>query len=470
MLDICFAGQVVARRSAFLLVAFTVNTALPQSDSSLESSLPQNLATRTLGKDWPSFLGPRRDGKSLEEGILTNWPVEGPPIVWKTEMGTGYTACAISRGRCFVFDRIDDRLRLRCLNSENGTEIWNYTFPTTYSDLLGYDNGPRSSPVVDGPRVFVLGPQGKLHAVDVETGKKIWQVDTGSDFGVVPNFFGVGSTPLVVGNRLLLMVGGSPPESADLSPRHLDRVIPNGSAVVAFDKRTGEVLYRVGEALASYASLQATQVGDQTWGLAFCRGGLLAFDVDQGKVEFLFPWRAKRLESVNASTPVVVGERVFLSEAYGPGSCLLALRPGGQNVVWQDAPKSRKKKMMAHWATPVFHNGYLYGCSGQYRGNAELRCLHFSTGEVVWKHAGLARTSLTYVDNHLVCLSETGILRLIRATPSEYDSVAETDLRNEQGVKLLKEPAWTAPVISHGLLYVRGAGQLVCLELIPAYR
>ncbi len=172
----------------------------------------------------------------------------------------------------------------------------------------------------------------------------------------------------------------------------------------------------------------------------------------------------------------MVGNQVFISETYGPGAALLQVKPGEASVIWSDAKRRRDKAMQTHWNTAIHHDGFLYGSSGRHTENAELRCIEWSTGAIKWTEPGLTRASLLYADGHFICLSEDGTLRLLRATPEKYDVVAEAILEeakpkdNAFGFRpnrLLKYPAWAAPVLSHGLLYVRGADRLVCLELIP---
>jgi hypothetical protein len=161
----------------------------------------------------------------------------------------------------------------------------------------------------------------------------------------------------------------------------------------------------------------------------------------------------------------VVGDEVFISETYGPGSSLLRVKPGACEVVWADPP-GRDQAMQTHWNTPIYHQGYLYGSSGRYAGNAELRCIEWKTGKRMWSKPGLKRASLLYVDGHFVCLSEDGVLRLVKATEKEYVQVAQAVVRETpDGPALIKPPAWAAPVLSHGLLYVRGDDRLVCMRL-----
>ncbi len=424
-----------------------------------------NLARRTQGEDWADFLGPGRTGRSPETGIRTDWS-KGLPLVWTRELGTSYGIGTVSRGRYFQFDRFENRARLYALNAETGEELWRHEYPTHYRDMYGYNGGPRTTPVVDGGHIYALGADGVLLCVEAETGKEVWQVDTNEKFGVVQNFFGVGSTPIVSGDLLLVMVGGSPASSREVPEGALDRVEPNGSGVVAFDKRTGEVKYQLGEELASYASLQTAKIGGRNWCLAFCRGGLLAFEPAAGMETLHYPWRARILESVNASMPVVVDDEIFISETYGPGSALLKLAGGKLETVWADDARSREKAMQTHWNTCIYHEGFLYGSSGRHAHEAEVRCIEWKTGKVRWSEPGLSRCSLTYIDGHLLCLGEYGTLHLLRATPERFEQVAEWTPA-ENGEQLLNAPAWAAPIVSRGLLYLRGDDRLLCAELIP---
>jgi hypothetical protein len=436
---------------------------VPEVKTGPDAPLPKDLRTRTTGEDWPRFLGPTGDSVSSEKGILTDWPRTGPRIVWEMTVGEGYAMPSISRGRLFHFDRIRNTARLRAFESETGKELWEFTYPTVYRDRYNYSGGPRCCPVVDRDRVYVYGPEGMLHCLRAEDGKVIWKVDTAADFGIVQNFFGVGSSPVIEGDLLLAMVGGSPKESQEAP---FDEVKPNGTALVAFDKYTGQVKWKTGDELASYSSLVVANVGGQRLCLAFCRGGLLAVEPATGKEVFHYPYRAKDYESVNAANPVVVGNRVLLSETYGPGSVLLEIEKGKPNVVWSDAKKGRDKSLQSHWATPIVVDGFVYGCSGRHTPDAEFRCVELATGKVQWSVEDFKRTSFLRVDGHLIVLSEDGILRLVKIDLQKYVEVAKVQLGGRED-PLLTSPCWAAPILSHGLLYVRGRDHLVCLDLIP---
>lgn len=432
--------------------------------------LPKDLRTRRTGSDWPGFLGPTGDSVSTEKGILSPWAKEGPRIVWDKETGEGYGMPSISSGRLFLFDRIGNRARLRCFKSETGDPLWTFEYPTHYRDLYRYSGGPRCCPVVDGDRVYLYGVEGMLHCLRVEDGKLVWRVDTIADFDVRQNFFGVGSTPVVEGDLLLAQVGGSPKDD----PARNAQQWPKGadSGIVAFDKYTGKVRYHVTDELASYSVPVLATIDGRRWCFVFARGGLVGLEPASGKVRFHFPWRARMLESAIASNPVVVRNRVFISECYGPGSALLEIKGDKYKEVWTDQDKGlREQSMRCHWNTSIHVGGYLYGCSGRHPEEAQLRCIELATGKVMWRQRGLTRTSLLLVDNHFICLSEDGILRLLKVNPEKYEEVSSVELKTKDNFgrpqPLLNEPCWAAPILSHGLLYVRGADRLVCLELIP---
>ncbi len=436
-----------------------------------EDTLPPDLRTRADGSDWPGFLGPNRDSKSPEIGVRTDWKTDPPPLLWHVELGEGYAAPSVARGRLFHFTRVGSRARLVAVRADTGRELWRSEYRTDYEDYYGYDGGPRAAPLVDGPRVHAVGADGVLRCHLTLDGQVLWERDLHAEYGVQQNFFGVASSPWIEDDLLIVAVGGSPPGSPGI---HSGRVKPNGTALVAFDKRTGEERYRLGDDLASYASPVVRDVEGKRRGFHFARSGLIVFDPKEGRELAGFGWRAHRLSSVNAANPVVVGSRVLLTESYEKGAVLLAYDDdpeddvAGLRPLWQDGP--RNQAIAAHWNTPVHHEGVVYVSSGEKSPNAELRAVDLPTGEVHWSQPRLARVQLLHVDGHLVVLSEVGDLFLVRATPESYQQVAHLRLRAEvdgRNVDLLRHPAWAAPVLAHGVLYVRGRGRLAALELIP---
>jgi outer membrane protein assembly factor BamB len=427
---------------------------LPAFPLTLALTLPLRAA------DWPTFLGPTRDNVSTEKGIIAPWPKEGLKKVWECELGIGYPPPVIAGGKLFHADRFDDNIRLTARDAATGKVLWKYEYPTEYVDRYSYEPGPRASPVVDGERVYLYGPDGVLCCLSVADGKEVWKVETKAKYFFHQNFFGAGSVPLIDGDLIIVPVGGSAK-----GPRPLDfrDVKPNDTALVAFDKKTGAVKYATGDELASYSSPIVATIDGKRLGLYFARGGLMGFDPQTGKTAFHYKWRAKVEESVNASNPVVVGDKVLISECYGTGSAFLDLKGGKPKEVWTDADKDAIDRSLAcHWNTPVHVGGFVYGSSARHTEDADIRCVELATGDVKWRKKRTKRCSLTLVDGHFICLSEYGELALLKPNPEKYEEISKYT------VPELEYPCWAAPVVSNGLLYVRGKEKLLALELIPA--
>ncbi len=414
------------------------------------------------GTDWPTFLGPNADNSSPDKGILTAWPKDGLKKVWECRLGDGYAPPVVADGRLFHFDRFDDNCTLTARNAETGKLLWKFAYHTDYEDFYGYDPGPRACPVTDGERVFILGPEGMLYCVTVADGKEVWKVDTKKTYHVHQNFFGVGSVPLVVGDLLIVAVGGSPDGKRPLDLRD---ATGNGSGVVAFDKTTGKEKWKATDELASYSSpVLATFHGKKTV-LHFARGGLIGLDPETGKERFNFPWRAKIQESVNAANPVVVGDTILLTECYEKGAVLLRVTKDFKvETVWSDEEaEGNAKALRGHWCTPVVDGKYAYGSSGRHEPEGDVRCVELATGEVKWKQARTRRSTITKIDGHLIVLTEDGTLMLVKPNAEKFEKVAEWSEKDNPD---LRSPCWAPPVVARGLMYVRGKGKLCCYELM----
>jgi outer membrane protein assembly factor BamB len=428
-----------------------------------------DLSTRP-GEDWAAFLGPTANGISGISGIATPWPAAGPRVVWHAPLGEGYCAPAVARGRLVMFDRVGESMRTRCLEAETGRPLWEHAYPSDYRDTFGYDGGPRAAPVIHGDRVLTFGPEGRLECRSLADGASLWHIDTSADYHVVQNFFGVGAAPLVIaiegGGIVVVQVGGSRPGSAPPAPERLDLVKGLDSGLVAFDLATGRERWRASAQLASYAAPVLATIKGKPRIVAWMRDDLLVVDPATGGVVAEFRWRADELFSAVAASPVVANDQVLLSECYGPGSVLLDLAGGDPRVVRRDRNPRPRKALMAHWATPVFHEGHMYGSSGRNAGDALVSCVEWETGAVKWTEPGLGRASMVLADGHLVVLGEFGDLVLARAAPEAFAVVSRAKLVADDSTPLLAPPCWAAPVVARGLLYVRGAGRMVCVDLL----
>ena len=466
----------MVRSTAILFVAIALIT--PSSPLPAAEPAPAaDLSTRE-GEDWGTFLGPSGTGSSSLAGIASPWEANGPRVVWQAAIGEGYCAPAVAGGRAFLFDRVANRLRLRAVEAETGRPLWEAGREVLYTDSFGYDGGPRAQPVVAGHRVLTFGPDGRLECRAIIDGSLLWEVETSATYHVVQNFFGVGTAPLVVGplrvgaeerTLVVVQVGGSREGANPAAPERLDLVKGLDSGLVAFDIVSGAEVWRATNQLASYSVPVLATIGGRPLILAWMRDELVAVEPATGKLLDRFRWRSDELFSVVAASPVVSGDQVLLSECYGPGSVLLALENDSFREVRRDKPGARPRQALkTHWNTPVLRDGYVYGSSGRNAGDAQLVSVNWTTGVVGWSEGGLGRSSVTLVDDHLLILGEYGDLVLARATPEKYEEVSRVrPLDAASGRELLAPPCWAAPVIARGLVFVRGTGRVVCLDLMP---
>ena len=429
----------------------------PLEDVLSEEGKPSRLTTHAkasplredaVTSDWPRFNGPTDDAKSTETKVLKKWPESGPKLLWEIRKGEGYASPAIKDGMLILFHRIDGNEMLEAVDPQKGTPVWQFEYPVEYRDRFGYSNGPRASPVIAGGLVYAHGVTAWLSCLDLKTGRKIWQRNLAREFEIPQYFFGKGSTPLVLGDLLIVNVGGSK-----------DR------CVVAFDRLSGDTKWIAKDSWgASYSSPVRAVINDKEVCLVFTggesrppAGGLLVIDPKDGQKLARFPWRASGFESANAVPPIPVGEnRVFLSECYELGGVMLEFdKKFKPSVIWTD------ESINVHWMTPVQSGKAIYGVAGRHQQGADVFCINANNGKPYWRdrlswtqeiegrtiRLELFRGSLLKVEDHYLCLSELGSLLRVK--------LDEKGWKIEEKAQLFFAPGtWTLPALSKGLLYV----------------
>lgn len=412
---------------------------------------PKPLAAHTVTEDWPTFLGRAGKPVSSETNLLQEFGPDGPRLVWELSKGTGYSSPSIQGDYLVYLHRSGNEEVIDCLRPETGERYWSYRYRTDFRDRYGYNNGPRSNPVIDGDHVYTYGAQGKLHCLRLKTGQVVWSRDIAAEFKVPQDFFGIATTPLIEGDLLILNVGA-----------------PGGPEVAAFDKLTGRMVWGMGDQWgASYATPVVARVHGErrlfVLGGGESRpptGGLLSINPLDGRLDFRFPWRSSSYESVNASCPVVAGNQVLVSASYRTGAALIEVKPD-----WTFAKLWENPDFDLHWTTAVYDEGYYYGFSGRNEPDAKLTCVNGSTGETVWSESlewqetvqvqGEARTiyasplrgNLLKVDGRYLALGEHGHLLWLNLSPAGAKILDRARL-------FLARETWGPPVVSRGLLYV----------------
>jgi outer membrane protein assembly factor BamB len=443
-------------------------------------------AGHLFAADWPEFMGPTRDQISAETGLIDTLPAQGPRLIFDKPLGKGYGAPSIRGNTLVVHHRVGTEEIVEACDAQTGATLWQSAYKSDYRDPFGYNNGPRCAPLLTKDRCYTLGAEGVLLCLDLASGKQVWRRDTAADFAVPEAFFGVGSSPVLEDGLLFVQVGGQP-----------------NSGVVAFDAETGKTVWEnVGEKTwngvpmtgwpgdrtvswdvnnpaydkqASYCTPVLATIHHRRQLLVCTRQGLVSLDPKTGQAYFSYWFRSRADSSVNAMTPVVQDDLVFISSAYfKSGSVLLRVAPDGKSAtpVWSGL------QLEMHWTRPVLTGGHLYAFSGRNEPDGLFRCVEFATGQVKWErpegwpnggHSKLSpgekapnvfgRGSAILADGKLIALGEAGLLGLFKPNPNKLEEIARWQ------VPQLSYPCWAAPVLANKRLYLRDEDHLVCYDL-----
>jgi outer membrane protein assembly factor BamB len=391
------------------------------------------------GADWPQFLGPDRNGISSETNLAAGWPAQDPPVRWKKDVGQGFSGPVVAHGKVILFHRRADKEIVDCLDAKTGGDVWRFSYPTAYEDDFGFDPGPRGTPAIADGKVYTMGAEGAVHCVDFQTGKEVWHLDCKKQFQCPKGYFGMACSPLVEGGLVILNIGGR-----------------DGAGIIALDKMTGALRWKQGNAEAGYSSPIAANISGKRYALVFTRAGLSAVNSTNGAACFDFPWRSGNDASVNAATPVISGNLIFLTASYGTGAVLLRMEDGGVQKVW-----SGDESLSCHYATPVLYQGYLYGVDGRadpgMQPRPSLRCVEMKTGHVAWSQENFGAATVTLAGGQLFILTENGELIRGAADPKVFQPVARAQIL-PLGVRAY-------PALADGCLFARSKDKLVCVKM-----
>ncbi len=373
------------------------------------------------GGEWPQWRGASRDGLSQETGLLKEWPTDGPPLAWKAAgAGRGYSSLAISKGRIYTMGLKNEREHVIAFDVATGKQVWATPHGGAFRNDRG--DGPRGTPTVDGDRLYALGGNGDLSALDTKTGRVVWTMNILQKFGGENIIWGISESPLVVGEKLLVNAGGP------------------GASVVALNKKDGSLIWKSQSDKAGYSSAIPIQIAGKTQVVFFTDLRGLGLDLETGK--FLWEYRHASNNINNVATPIARGNRVFITSDYGNGGGLVEIKADAKGVTATEVYFT--KDMRNHHSSSVLIGDHLYGFSSNI-----LTAMRFDTGEVAWRDRSVGKGSLVYADGHLYCLSENGVVGLVEATPTGYREKGRFRIEQDS------LPTWSHPVVAGGRLYLR---------------
>jgi outer membrane protein assembly factor BamB len=364
--------------------------------------------------------------------LLKAWPASGPPLAWEaTGAAEGFSSMAVSQGRLFTLGAQNDREFVIAFDVASGKRLWQTPNGQRYSNNRG--NGPRSTPTIDGDRAYVLGANGDLTVLDAASGKVHWTQNVLKQYGGSNPNWGLSESPLVVGDRILVNAGG------------------RGASIVALKKTDGSLLWKAQNDGAAYSSAVVQEVGGIAQAIFFTDQRAIGVDLKDGRL--LWSYGQVSNNVANIATPIVRGNRVFLSSDYGTGSALLELTPSGNSINARQVYFTRQMKN--HYATSILIGDYLYGFD-----SAILTAMKFDTGEVAWQNRSVGKGSLAYADERLYVYSEDANVALVEPSPKGYIEHGRFRFRPGSNWN-----TWSHPVVAAGKLFLRDQDKIYAYDI-----
>lgn len=386
-----------------------------------------SIVASAFAADWPHWRGPDRTGIAPDTGINKDWGARPPEKLWETALHDGgYAGPSVADGKVFIIDHEQNQDVVRAIDVSTGEDLWQYR----YEDLAKADYGySRSTPVYDAGRLYTVSYLGKVACIDANSGEIIWGVDMASRFNGRRPKWGYAMSVLVDGENVVIVPGG--PQAC----------------VAVLNKLDGSLVWAGGGGdIPGYATPVKANIQGIDQYVVFTGKSLIGADLLTGTLLWRVPWETQH--DVNAATPLVAGNHIFVTSNYRRGCALIAVEPDHASVLWESPG------MSAHFNTPVFMNGYLFGPT-----NPNLVCLDPRTGEVMRAERGFERGGVVGVDGVILALSgNQGFMAMVEPTPQGYHELGRFTPLGGQ--------SWAPPIVSDGRLIVRNADTLACFDLM----
>jgi outer membrane protein assembly factor BamB len=381
---------------------------------------------------WTGFRGPERDGRYDEMPILTNWPAAGLRKLWHQPCGGGYASFALAQGRAFTIEQRRDHEVATAYEVATGRELWAQGWRAFFSESMGGD-GPRATPVYDNGRVYALGAVGELRCLDAASGTVIWSVNILKDTGAGEPTYGVSASPLVVDERLIVLTGAG-----------------RGKSVRCYNKTDGQLIWSALDDETGYCSPALFTFAGERHLIVSAATRTLGLNVDDGAVQWEYPWRVRN-NQLPIAQPVSMGTNAFmLSAGYFTGCAGVAVEK--TNSAFATRTLWKNNNLKNKFTSSVFSDGFIYGLDEDL-----LTCLDASTGERKWKSGRYGYGQLVLASGHLVILSGSGELALVKATPEAHRELSR--------FSAIKGKTWNHPAIGGGKLLVRNGAEMACFDI-----
>ena len=384
-------------------------------------------ATTLRAADWPHWRGPGHNGISKETGWKSEWPADGPPVLWKANAGIGFASFSVADGRVYTTGFASEQDTVFCLDAATGKEVWRHSYPSELGDKY-YEGGTSATPTVADGKVYQLSRWGDAMCLDAATGKVVWSKNPAEENAMPIPDWGFAGSPLIQDDLVILSIGehGMALSKSDGIVKWKSATKPAGySTPYPVPGKPGEII------LAS----------DKAY---------FGVDAASGKMTWEYPWKTQY--GINAADPIFSDGQVFISSGYKKGATLIKLGGGTPEKVWEN------KVMRTQFNSCVLVDGYLYGPDGNDGDKGPLKCIELKTGDVKWQHQAFGVGGVTVADGKLIALSARGELMVAPVSAEKFAPISTA--------QVLGGRCWTTPVLANGHIYCRNAtGDIVCLNV-----
>lgn len=409
-----------------------------------------------FSQEWSDWRGKNRDGVWNENGVIQRFYSDTITLKWSVPCGEGYSGPTVSGGKVYFTDRItrpDEQERVICLDAATGARIWSCAYACPYLNV-GYPAGPRASVVISDGKAYSLGTMGHLFCFNAMTGAVLWKSDLFKEYQLQIPTWGIAATPLILGEKIILQVGGS-----------------HGACVLALDKNTGKEIWRALDDAAGYSAPVLIHQTGKPVVVVWTAESLSGINPATGNVYWRIPHEVKLGMSI--STPVLYENYVFVSSFYS-GSLLVKLGTEAVTAekVWYRVGESERKTDALHCVinTPILKEGFIYGVDSY----GEMRCLRLENGDRVWEDLSAVRKN-RWANIHFIqhlkqtwMFNEHGELLITELSPAGLKIISRAKLiepttsqLNRNGIGV----TWSHPAFANGHVFARNDRQIICADL-----
>lgn len=386
------------------------------------------LAFNLFADDWPNYMGPKYDGVYEETGLKLDFNKDKPKRVWRAKVKTGFSSITTMYDKVYSMGHSAGKDYVFCLDDKTGNTIWSKTYKAELQPNL-YEGGPNATPTVYDGLVYTFGKHGQFHCWDANTGAEKWSVNVSEKYGYKSPDWGFSGSPYIHGDLVLINAG---------------------SAGIAFNRKSGEMVWKSDNGKASYASIIPYSAGGKDEVLLFGANKLICLNATNGKKSWDVNWKTSY--DVNSANPAIYGKDIFISSGYGKGAGLVKVNGNRAAFDWTN------NSMRNHFSCSIIKGDYVYGIDGNTNDrNASLKCMRLKDGRVMWSE-GLGFGTIAMANDKLLVLREKGQLVSVDVNPEKY-------VENGR-IQILGGKCWTSPIVSNGHIYARNArGDLVKFSL-----